>query len=164
MSIASALNEIRAANIEARRILLHVFKVNPPVGLEGLVVNSRCGIPAPKATMFRELFFWIHFSEKDNPKKVYWINLFGEILDTQSGNLHTVPNLIQFWKNVKYQNNRFGINFYTEDKKWIMANPKDSKLSSYIVDDLIADTSLAHKILSEFSEFVNNSNIKDLKQ
>lgn len=52
------------------------------------------------------------------------------LMDTQSGNLHTVPNLIQFWKNVKYQNHRFGINHFTEDKRWIMANPKDSKLES----------------------------------
>ncbi|MCC8120088.1 MAG: hypothetical protein LIP09_15275 [Bacteroidales bacterium] len=159
MSITSALNEIRAANIEARRILLQEIKNNPPLGLEGLVVNSRCGIPAAKATMFRELFFWIHFSEKDNPEIVYWINLFGEILDTQSGNLHTVPNHIQFWKNVKYQNHRFGINHFTEDKRWIMANPKDSKLSSYKVDDLITKPSLAHKILMEFSEFVKNRDL-----
>ncbi len=34
MSIASALNEIREANIEARKILLREIKSNPPLELE----------------------------------------------------------------------------------------------------------------------------------
>lgn len=152
--IAEALEQIREANICARKILMNEMKENPPEGFENLEVNSRIGQPAPNSVLFRELFYWIHLNDKDDPTKVYWINLFAEVLDTQSGNLHTVPNVIQFCKNVKYQNNRYGLNRLNEKREWIIESHKNTKLSAFHIDDILSDPEAAHQILIEFIEFV----------
>lgn len=154
--IATALDSIREVNIKARKILLKEIQENPPKGWEGLVVNTRIGLPAPNAPLYRELFYWVHITEKNDSIKVYWINLFAEVLDTQSGNLHTVPNVIQLCKNVKYQNGRYGLNLQADNRQWIIQSHRNTKLASLKVDDLLDNPAAAHQVLEEFLEFIGH--------
>lgn len=137
--------------LKEQKNLEHLLQLNKDKinGQNVKVIRSR-GILSSQKNDRRD-YFWIRVIINNTSE--YWLSLFYNDIDINTGNMHTQIGRIQFWKNIK----KGTPNGYFKENgkvKWYLQteNSSEPKLGPTFID---GNNYYPEKIIQDFTTFIN---------